>query len=69
MFADLLPTVLKPMAKAVAVFVVSWLVAIVAWLVAATGVEIPFDPAVAETVISSLLLAAVTYLTTNVKAP
>jgi len=67
MFADLLPSILKPAAKAVAVFLVTWIVAVLAWVVDATAVEIPFDPAVAETVIYSLLLTAVTWLTTNLK--
>jgi len=65
MFADLLPAFLKPIAKAIAVLITSWMVLLVAWLVRKTGVEIPIDPSVVETLVYSLLLSAVTYLTTN----
>lgn len=64
-FADLLPQVAKPIAKAVAVFIVTWLAAAVAWLTSELGVEIAYDPDALETVITSVLLAAVTYATQN----
>lgn len=64
-FADLLPQIAKPVAKAVAVFVVAWLAAAVAWITATLGVEIPYDPNAVETAITSILLAGVTYWTQN----
>lgn len=64
-FADLLPQIAKPVAKAVAVFVAAWLAAAVAWITTTLGVEIPYDPNAVETVITSTLLAVVTYLTQN----
>lgn len=64
-FADLLPEIAKPIAKAVAVFVVTWLAAAAAWVAAELGVEITYDPDAVETVITSVLLAAVTYVTQN----
>ena len=64
-FADLLPQIAKPMAKAVAVFVVAWVAAAVAWLTSTLGVEIAYDPDAVETAVTSILLAVVTYVTQN----
>lgn len=65
-FADLLPAALKPIAKAVAVFVTTLLVAGLAWVVDRTGVDVPYDPDAIETVVTAILLAFVTWATTNV---
>lgn len=67
MFADLLPAIAKPVAKAVAAFIVPWILVGIAWVSTKLGVDIEFDPTWAETTITSVLVAVATYWTTNVK--
>ena len=43
------------------------IVAGLVWLADATGVDVPYDPDAIETVVTSVALALVTYITTNVK--
>lgn len=66
-FADLLPAVLKPAAKAIATLVAGLIVAGLAWLIDRTGIDVPYDPSAIEAVVTSVALALVTYVTTNVK--
>lgn len=68
-FADLLPGILKPIAKTVAVFIAAFIVRGLAWLIETTGVEVPYDPTAIETAIGAVLLAAVAWATQNLPKP
>jgi len=59
------PSFVQYAAKAVAAFVVPWIIAAAAWITANTGVDIPIEPSVLETTIVSLIVAVAVYVRPN----
>lgn len=54
-----------PVAKAVAAFVTPLLAALVAWLVARTGIELPYNPSAVEAFMTSIVTAVLVWATAN----
>ena len=52
-------------AKAIAAFLTPLIVAALAWLLAATGVDVPFDPNWLETVVLSVITAIAVWAKPN----
>ena len=59
------PSFVRYAAKAVAAFVVPWIITAAAWITAKTGVDIPIEPTVLETTIVSLVVSLAVYVKPN----
>lgn len=60
-----MPDALKPVAKAIAAFLVPIIVAVVARVLDNAGVDVPVDPGVVETLVMSALTAIAVWATRN----
>lgn len=64
-----MPAIVQPVAKAIAGLVAPWLVLALAWVVNRTGIELPIDPPVIETAITSGLAAVFVWWRANGSNP
>jgi hypothetical protein len=60
-----LPDALKPYAKAVAAFLVPFILAGIAWLTERAGVDVPVDPTLVETGVTAAVGAFFVWLLRN----
>lgn len=62
---DQLGALVGPAAKAVAAFVTPLVAALIAWLVAATGVPMPFEPSAFEAFVTAVVTAVLVWAIAN----
>lgn len=60
-----MPTPLQPVAKAIVAFLVPIVLALIARLLDAAGVDVPVDPGAVETIVASAVTAIAVYATRN----